>query len=168
MIANYARPSVTRTFSSIGRPNTTRTISRLSLMSSTYFSKWFNLTDCHMRIEMLTSPTSWRCQTLLRWIMLQTTPLDCVQGKIMVKSLPAGSITTCDELADKFLTRYFPLRRPVKLRNKIFLSQKADGESLYVAWERWKDLIRQCTHHRLELGLQTQAFTLGLISELSS
>ena len=35
-------------------------------------------------------------------------------------------------------------------------------ESLYEAWERYKDLLRKCPHHGLPVWLQVQTFYNGL------
>ncbi|KAK5833702.1 hypothetical protein PVK06_017556 [Gossypium arboreum] len=37
-----------------------------------------------------------------------------------------------------------------------------DLETLYDAWERYKDLLRRCPHHGLPLWLQVQTFHNGL------
>ncbi|KAI3773872.1 hypothetical protein L1987_48411 [Smallanthus sonchifolius] len=37
-----------------------------------------------------------------------------------------------------------------------------DGESLYEAWERFKDMLRKCLHHGLEVLLQVSSFYNGL------
>ena len=39
-----------------------------------------------------------------------------------------------------------------------------DGETMYEAWERYKDLLRRCPHHRLPLWLQVQNFYTGLVA----
>ena len=37
-----------------------------------------------------------------------------------------------------------------------------DQESMYEAWERYKDLLRKCPHHELPGWLQIQTFYNGL------
>ena len=37
-----------------------------------------------------------------------------------------------------------------------------DLETLYDAWERYKDLLRRCPHHGLPLWLQVQMFYNGV------
>ncbi|XP_057251669.1 uncharacterized protein LOC130591774 [Beta vulgaris subsp. vulgaris] len=44
---------------------------------------------------------------------------------------------------------FFPPRKTAKLRNAITSFTQLDGESLYEAWERYKDLERQCPHHEI-------------------
>jgi len=43
-------------------------------------------------------------------------------------------------LSKAFLSKYFPLGKTTKLRTKITSFVQRDGESLYEAWERFKDL----------------------------
>ena len=39
-----------------------------------------------------------------------------------------------------------------------------ENETLYEAWERYKDLLKKCPHHELPDWLQIQTFYNGLIS----
>ena len=73
------------------------------------------------------------------------------RAKSWLKSLPPGSITTWNELVEKFLSKYFPPARTARLRNDIFSFQQMEGESLYDSRERWKELLRRCPHHGLDL-----------------
>ncbi|KAL6312313.1 hypothetical protein AAG906_004968 [Vitis piasezkii] len=67
-------------------------------------------------------------------------------AKAWLISLPSGTITTWDGLVNAFLSKYFP---PTKSQ---------DQESLYEAWERFKDLLRKCPHHGLPMWMQVQTF----------
>ena len=71
------------------------------------------------------------------------------KAKSWLHSLPVGSITTWDVLAQKFLEKYFPSAKTAKLRNEIASFTQHDLESLYEAWERYKELLRRCPHHGL-------------------
>lgn len=55
---------------------------------------------------------------------------------------PQGSITTWDDLLKKFLAKYFPPSKSAKIRSKITSFFQQDEESLYDAWEHFKDLLR--------------------------
>ena len=61
--------------------------------------------------------------------------------KAWLNSLPPDSITTWNDLVDKFLTKYFPPTKNAKLRNKITSFHQLEDESLYEAWERFKDVL---------------------------
>ncbi|XP_060183058.1 uncharacterized protein LOC132613012 [Lycium barbarum] len=60
---------------------------------------------------------------------------------------PANSITTWDDLATKFLTRFFPPAKTTRLRREIMSLRQKNRENLYQAWERLKGLLRDCPHH---------------------
>ncbi|KAI3816372.1 hypothetical protein L1987_16065 [Smallanthus sonchifolius] len=89
------------------------------------------------------------------------------RAKAWLNSLPTGSITTWDDLAQKFLSKYFPPAKTAKLRNDITTFTQEDGESLYEAWERFKDMLRKCPHHGLEVWLQVSSFYNGLHNQAS-
>ncbi|KAA3474252.1 Retrotransposon gag protein [Gossypium australe] len=80
------------------------------------------------------------------------------KSKQWLNSLPRGSITTWDQMTEKFLLKYFPLAKIAKLRNDISSFVQFDMETLYDAWETFKDLSRRFPHHGLPLWLQVQTF----------
>lgn len=49
------------------------------------------------------------------------------------------------------------------LRNQIACFRQADSESLFEAWERYKDMMRLCPHHGLEKWLIIHAFNNGIL-----
>ena len=57
------------------------------------------------------------------------------RARAWLNSLPPDSITTWNELADKFLMKYFPLIKSAKLRNEITSFCQLEDKSLYEAWE---------------------------------
>jgi hypothetical protein len=76
-------------------------------------------------------------------------------------SLPSRSYTW-GEILQAFLERYFPLHKQAAIRDQI-LSFAQDGtESLYAAWERYKDLLRRCPNHGQKDWLVLQIFYRGL------
>ena len=83
-------------------------------------------------------------------------------------SLPQGSVTTWEDLSTKFLRRFFPPARTAKLRSDITNFTKFSGESLYEAWERFKEAIRKCPHHGLPDNLLIEIFYLSLDETLRS
>lgn len=84
------------------------------------------------------------------------------KAKSWLTSQPSGSITTWNDMAEKFLSKYFPPAKTAKLRNEITMFLQIDMESLYEAWERFKDLLRKCPHHELPTWLLVQTFYNGL------
>ncbi|KAJ9141055.1 hypothetical protein P3X46_031636 [Hevea brasiliensis] len=82
--------------------------------------------------------------------------------KEWLHSLPLGSITTWDELSQAFLAQYFPPSKTAKLRNELTSFKPRDDESLYEAWERYKDLQRRCPHHGIPKWMLVQHFYNGV------
>lgn len=74
------------------------------------------------------------------------------RGKEWLQTLPRVSVTTWNQLAKLFLTRYFPLGRTTKLGLDIASFTQQEGKTLYVAWEIYKDLLRHCPQHGLLVG----------------
>nr|XP_016437911.1 PREDICTED: uncharacterized protein LOC107763920 [Nicotiana tabacum] len=60
---------------------------------------------------------------------------------------PANSIRTWDDLAKKFLIKFFPTRKTKVLRSQIFSFEQRPGKTLRQAWERFKKMLRDCPHH---------------------
>ncbi|WRX08578.1 Retrotransposon gag domain - like 5 [Theobroma cacao] len=85
------------------------------------------------------------------------------KAKSWLNSLPTSSINTWDDLAKKFLAKFFPPTKSTKMWNDITAFMQFDFESLYEAWERYKDLMRRCPHHGLPKWLQVQTFYNGLL-----
>ncbi|KAF7800664.1 uncharacterized protein G2W53_044874 [Senna tora] len=88
------------------------------------------------------------------------------KAKVWLQSLLERSISTWEELAQQFLTKYFPPGKTAKMRNDITSFVLLDNESLYEAGERFKELLRKCPHHWLPKWLQVQTFYNGLSSEI--
>lgn len=73
-----------------------------------------------------------------------------------------NSFTTWEALSKAFLSKYFPPGKTAKLRTDITFFCQRDGESLYEAWERLKDLQWQCPNHGVFDWLLVQTFHNGL------
>ncbi|KAJ9563131.1 hypothetical protein OSB04_008291 [Centaurea solstitialis] len=64
------------------------------------------------------------------------------RAKAWINSFRPNSLITWNVLAEKFLQKYFPPTRNVKLRNEIILFRQGEDETLSEAWERFKELLR--------------------------
>ena len=84
------------------------------------------------------------------------------KAKNWLDAQPSGSITTWEDLAKKFLSKFFPPGKTAKLRSEINNFYQQDGESLSEAWERFKELIRRCPHHNIVKWMLVQNFFNGL------
>nr|GEW40036.1 reverse transcriptase [Tanacetum cinerariifolium] len=60
---------------------------------------------------------------------------------------PPHSILTWEDLVSKFINQFFPPSKTTYLRNEITNFLQKPNETFNEAWERFKDLLRQCTHH---------------------
>ncbi|GJX12679.1 MAK10-like protein [Tanacetum coccineum] len=67
------------------------------------------------------------------------------QASNWLKRLPAGSITTWEDLTTRFLAQFFPPGRTLKLRNDILMFQQHHGESLSEAWTHFKTYYKKRT-----------------------
>ncbi|GKA78932.1 zinc finger, CCHC-type containing protein [Tanacetum coccineum] len=76
------------------------------------------------------------------------------QASNWLERLPAGSISTWEDLTTHFLAEFFSPGRTAKLRNDIMMFQQHQGESLSEAWTRFKDLLQEFPHHGIDLWLQ--------------
>ncbi|KAG9444879.1 hypothetical protein H6P81_016219 [Aristolochia fimbriata] len=85
------------------------------------------------------------------------------RAKSWYHTLPPESIRTWEELQRKFLGRYFPLAKTIKLRNAISNFMPEHDEQLYEAWERFKELLRKCPNHGIPLRTQIETFYNGII-----
>ncbi|GKE25221.1 zinc finger, CCHC-type containing protein [Tanacetum coccineum] len=80
------------------------------------------------------------------------------QASNWLERLPAGSISTWEDLNTRFLAQCFPPRRTAKLLNDILMFQQHQGESISEAWTHFKDLLQKVPHHGIDRWLQIQIF----------
>ena len=70
------------------------------------------------------------------------------------ESLPYGSIDTWEGLVEAFLGRFFPPSLTSERRREIIVFQQGEDESLDIAWERFKRLLKRCPMHGIDLKTQ--------------
>ncbi|GJS73514.1 reverse transcriptase domain-containing protein [Tanacetum coccineum] len=90
---------------------------------------------------------------------------------------PPRSILTWEDLVSKFINEFFPpsrttnlqneisnfeQRKTTNLQNEISNFQQRFDESLYEAWDHFKDLLRACPHHSFTKLHQLDTFYNGL------
>nr|GEW55607.1 hypothetical protein [Tanacetum cinerariifolium] len=66
-----------------------------------------------------------------------------------LRNEPTGSIKTWEDLKTKFLNKYCPPGRDAKKMEEINNFQQESDETLYQAWERFKELLMKCPQHYL-------------------
>ena len=77
-------------------------------------------------------------------------------------SLPAGSMTTWDQVYERFVGKYYAHSKTMSLRQQICTFAQHDDEPFHEAWERFKQLLSQCPHHYYPRELLNQFFYDGL------
>ncbi|GJW29564.1 reverse transcriptase domain-containing protein [Tanacetum coccineum] len=66
-----------------------------------------------------------------------------------LRNEPIGSIKTWEDLKTKFLNKYCPPGRTAKKMEEINNFQQELDETLYQAWERFKELLMKCPQYYL-------------------
>nr|GEW32162.1 reverse transcriptase domain-containing protein [Tanacetum cinerariifolium] len=78
--------------------------------------------------------------------MLQV-PIEEGEARIWINKEPPRSILTWEDLVSKFINQFFPPSKTTYLWNEITNFLQKPNETFNEAWERFKDLLRQCPHH---------------------
>ena len=73
-------------------------------------------------------------------------------------SLPYGSVNTWEELVEAYLSRFFTPSLTSERRKEINVFNQGEDESLYIAWERFKILLKICLMHGIDLKTQMDIF----------
>ncbi|GJR70244.1 DNA-directed DNA polymerase [Tanacetum coccineum] len=79
-----------------------------------------------------------------------------------LRNEPTGSIKTWEDLKTKFLNKYCPPGRTAKKIKEINNFQQDPDETLYQAWERFKELLMECPQHYLTEMHEVILFYNGL------
>nr|GEV33378.1 hypothetical protein [Tanacetum cinerariifolium] len=69
------------------------------------------------------------------------------EARIWLDKEHPRSILTWEDLVSKFINQFFPPSKTTYLRNEIKNFLQKPNETFNEAWERFKDLLRQCPHH---------------------
>nr|GEZ37986.1 reverse transcriptase domain-containing protein [Tanacetum cinerariifolium] len=69
------------------------------------------------------------------------------EARIWLDKEPPRSILTWEDLVSKFINHFFPPSKTTYLQNEITNFLQKPNETFNEAWERFKDLQRQCPHH---------------------
>ncbi|GJT96291.1 reverse transcriptase domain-containing protein [Tanacetum coccineum] len=79
-----------------------------------------------------------------------------------LRNEPTCSIKTWEDLKTKFLNKYCPPGRTAKKMEEINNFQQEPDETLYQAWERFKELLMKCPQHYLTEMQEVILFYNGL------
>ncbi|XP_028802547.1 uncharacterized protein LOC114757626 [Neltuma alba] len=80
------------------------------------------------------------------------------KAKTWLNSLPEHSIKTWDELVSKFKARFIPRGKRAILRGELLSFEQHPYELFYEAWERFKDMWRNCPNHEQKKYVLMEAF----------
>nr|GEY51456.1 hypothetical protein [Tanacetum cinerariifolium] len=80
-------------------------------------------------------------------IKLLLFPFSLEGAQIWLDKEPPRSILTWEDLVSKFINQFFPPSKTTYLHNEITNFLQKPNETFNEAWERFKDLLRQCLHH---------------------
>ena len=84
------------------------------------------------------------------------------KAKHWLTSQPPDSITSWNDLVQKFLTKFFLHGKIAQLVQEINTFRQLEGESLLEAWDRFHELLRKCPHHRLTRWMKVHTFYNGV------
>nr|GEY24453.1 reverse transcriptase domain-containing protein [Tanacetum cinerariifolium] len=76
-----------------------------------------------------------------------TNPTKGLMKRGSVLRICSGNVLTMEDLVSKFINQFFPPSKTTYLRNEIINFLQKPNERFNEAWERFKDLLRQCPHH---------------------
>nr|GEZ12341.1 hypothetical protein [Tanacetum cinerariifolium] len=79
-----------------------------------------------------------------------------------LKNGPSRSITNLETLKTKFLNKYWPPARTAKKMEEINNFQQEPNESLFRAWDRFKEIYKKRPHHYLTNMQEANLFYTGL------
>ncbi|XP_050878277.1 uncharacterized protein LOC127082090 [Lathyrus oleraceus] len=85
------------------------------------------------------------------------------RSKSWLNSLVPNPIATWNDLDENIMAKYFPPSKNSKRRNEITSFRQRVDDSLFDAWERFKELLRQCPHHGIPICIQLETFYNGLV-----
>ena len=80
------------------------------------------------------------------------------RAKHWLTSQPPDSITSWNDLVQKFLIKIFPPAKIAQLVQEINTFRQFEEENLAKAWERFHELLRRCPHHMLTRWMQVHTF----------
>nr|GEW64971.1 reverse transcriptase domain-containing protein [Tanacetum cinerariifolium] len=75
---------------------------------------------------------------------------------------PPNSILTWEDIVNIFLNQFFPPSKTTHVKNEISRFTQRFEETFGEAWERFKEMLRACPHHRIMELTQIDTFYNGL------
>jgi len=167
-LGNYAMQQGPRHFSSIVKPPVTKSLEMksafLSLISThqftgmdhedpyTYLSTFYDMVGT-MGFE----------ENDIESVYLRLFPFSLAgKAKEWLKSHPNQSLSSWNDVEERFLHRFFLLSQYIKVKSDISTFRQGPDEPFCEAWERFKVMLRRCPNHGFEDIAQLNIFHNGL------
>nr|GEW66449.1 hypothetical protein [Tanacetum cinerariifolium] len=83
-------------------------------------------------------------------------------ARIWYEKEPPNSILTWEDLVNKFVNQFFPPSKTTHLKNEIYRFTQRFEETFGEAWDRFKEMLRACPHHRFSELTQIDTLYNGL------
>ncbi|KAD5960526.1 hypothetical protein E3N88_11998 [Mikania micrantha] len=80
-------------------------------------------------------------------------------------TLPAASIFTWEEMQQQFLIEFYTMKKTTEARAAIRNFKQKGGELFHEAFTQFKDMLRKCPHHGINVWELLVAFYDGMSSE---
>ncbi|KAL4280396.1 hypothetical protein GQ457_03G016270 [Hibiscus cannabinus] len=84
------------------------------------------------------------------------------RARIWLNSPSPGSLQSWADLCQSFLLRYNPPNMNARFLNEITSFRQADDESMYEAWDRYKEHFQKCPMHGFNDWMQVEIFYQGV------
>ena len=76
--------------------------------------------------------------------------------------MPNHSIHTWDELAEKFIAKFFSPGHMATLRDEILAFKQEPNEPLHEIWERYRTMVKECPNNDMTEAMIQQTFYRGI------
>nr|GEY54291.1 reverse transcriptase domain-containing protein [Tanacetum cinerariifolium] len=108
--------------------------------------------------------------------LLQDVPNDAIKlmlfsyslegaARIWYEKEPPNSILTWDDLVNKFVNQFFPPSKTTHLKNEISRFTQRFKETFGEAWDRFKEMLKACSHQGFSELTQIDTFYNGLTEQ---
>ena len=87
------------------------------------------------------------------------------KARVWFHKLKPRSILSWDDMQKVFLNAYYPHYRTTTMRNQLTTFMQGERETIYDAWERFKDLELGCPHHGISKWQLVSSFYNGLFND---
>ncbi|GKE37464.1 retrovirus-related pol polyprotein from transposon TNT 1-94 [Tanacetum coccineum] len=109
-------------------------------------------------VDLFTTPDVTQDQLMLHVLPITLTGA----ANRWLRNEPSCLITTWEIIKGNFLSKYCPPSRTTKKMEEINNFQQEPNETLYQAWERFKELLLRCPQHYLTSMQEVILFDKGL------